>query len=131
MSSFTAPLRVEITQHKRRGRLLFRTLEPFVYEVGRLGSGDVIRVEAGFWSDFGSVPRLLWVIEPPLGDAAKADVIHDQLYSTGSRPRAAADAIWLEAMAVLGVPAWRRYLRWLPVRLFGWRNFGKPDPVPA
>lgn len=128
MSSFTAPLRVEITQARRCGRTLADLLDRFSYEVGALGSGDVITVPAGYETDFISIPRLLWAFENPLGDAAKAAVLHDWLYTTAARSRAEADAIFLEAMGVLRVGFVKRHLLYLAVRLFGWRSYGRADP---
>lgn len=132
MSSFTSPLRVEITQKKVRGRPLARLVESFVYEVGALGSGDVVEVPAGFETDFASVPRLFWIVEPPLGDAGKAAVIHDRLYATRERSRRAADRVFLEAMGVLGVARWKRLVLYAAVRLFGASSHGprpQNDPV--
>lgn len=129
MSSFTAPLRVEITQAKRRGRTLADLLEGFSYEVGQLGSGDVIIVPARFQTDFVSIPRLFWVYENPLGDAAKAAVLHDWLYATAARPRREADAIFLEAMGVLGVDFLKRHALYCAVRVFGRRSYGRLDPA--
>jgi hypothetical protein len=125
MSSFTSPLLVEITQKKERSRVLARLLAGFRYEVGHLGSGDVVEAPAGFETDFTSTPRVLWMLEPPLGDAAKASVIHDLLYRSRARSRREADRIFSEALAVLQVPAWKRALLWAGVRLFGaasWRR---------
>lgn len=124
MSSFTSPLRVEISQTKRQGRCLARVLEPFLYRVGTEGSGDIIRVPAGFETDFASIPRLFWRFEPPLGDAAKAAVVHDYLYSTKSRPREEADAVFYEAMGILGVSGWKKSLMYAAVRVFGGRGYG-------
>lgn len=119
MSSFTAELDVRISQKQREFRVLAELLTPFTFEVGALGSGDVVAVPAGFVTDFASVPWPLWIIEPPLGDAGKAAVLHDWLYETGERSRREADAILLEAMTVLEVAPWKRRLIYLAVRLFG------------
>ena len=119
MSSFTSELDVRITQKKRDGRPLAELLTAFTYEVGDLGSGDVITVPKGYVTDFASVPRALWAIEPPLGDAGKAAVLHDWLYETGERSRAEADRIFLEAMQVLEVEWWKRRLIHRAVRMFG------------
>jgi hypothetical protein len=123
MSSFTAELDVRITQKKRDGRPLAQLLTSFTYEVAELGSGDVVTVPEGFETDFASVPRALWQIEPPLGDAGKAAVLHDWLYETGERSRAEADRIFAEAMAVLEVPRWKRALIHRAVRMFGARGY--------
>ena len=119
MSSFTSDLDVRITQKKRDERVLAELLSTFSYGVGAEDSPDVIVVPAGFETDFASIPRALWVIEPPLGEAGKAAVLHDFLYETGERDRVAADRIFLEAMAVLEVPWWKRSLMFRAVRMFG------------
>lgn len=77
-------------------------------------------VPEGFVTDFASIPRLFWtVIGHPAGRYAQAAVLHDCLYSTGAAKRAEADRIFREAMAVLGVPGWQRWLMWAGVRIGG------------
>lgn len=142
MSSFTTPLRVEVLDDQRAGRVTARLLEAFEYHVGAEGSGEVIRVPAGYVTDFASVPRLFWRLEPPLGPAGKAAVVHDWLYSSGGmccgrtvrangKPRyinytrAQADGIFREAMGVLKVPAWKRQLMWAAVRVGGGSGWGR------
>lgn len=92
----------------------------FGYDVGAEGSGDVIDVPPGFHTDFASVPRLLWWVFPPWGKYGNAAVIHDFLYWTQQRTRAASDSILYEAMGVLNVVAWQKYPIYWGVRLFGW-----------
>ena len=116
MSSFTTPLRLEALDDGRR----FRVIEPFRYFPGELHEGEPIVVPAGFETDFASVPRGLWNLFPPWGRYGKAAVVHDYLYKQQLGTRAAADRIFREAMAVLDVPAWKRWLMWSGVRAFGW-----------
>ncbi len=102
-------------------------LSDFRYEVGTLGSGDVINVKIGFMTDFASVPRFLWVILPRWGRYGYAAVIHDWLYWEQSRSREAADRILFEAMSVpvFRVPTWQKYLIYWAVWAFGsiaWRR---------
>lgn len=128
MSSFTAPLDVQILDKEREGRVTARLLTGFSYEVGVEGSGETIDVPAGFVTDFASVPWGFWNLEPPLGDAGKAAVIHDYLYASkglgGRYTRAQADGIFRQALAVLGVPLWKRSLLWAAVRLGGSGGWG-------
>ncbi|MDP1642706.1 MAG: DUF1353 domain-containing protein [Phenylobacterium sp.] len=136
MSSFTEELVVRVTYRTERGRRCVEVAQPFAYEVGFLGSGDLVRVPVGAPTDFGSQPRLTWLIDPPFGLNAKADAVHDQLYRDGSRSRIEADQIWWEAMAVEAkalqaagqafAPPWWRCVRYVAVRAFGWRNFIRP-----
>jgi hypothetical protein len=125
MSSFTAPLRVEITQREREGRTLARLLEPFSYFVGGEGSADVVIVPRDFETDFASVPWLFRRIFPALGPWAKAAVVHDYLYANRLRPREDCDAVFYEAMGVLGVPQWKRSLMHGAVRVFGGKGYGE------
>lgn len=85
-------------------------------------SGIFVRdfqVPVGFVTDLASVPRLPIVYWLCGGRANKPAVLHDFLYSTGLVPRAHADAIFREAMAVVGVSRIIRNLMWLGVRLGG------------
>lgn len=116
-SPFTTPL---VLAFVRPGT--WRVVFPFQYDVGRLGSGRSIVVPRGFETDGASIPRALWPIYQPWGTWGKAAVVHDFLYRTQTRPggRKAADAIFLEAMKVLGVPGLRRRILWGAVRMWGW-----------
>lgn len=122
MSTFTDALAVEITDRKKRGRVVARLLRGFSYwDRG----GNVYTVPAGFETDFASTPRWLWPIAPPLGRYAKAAVLHDYLYVFQSTDRRTADRLLREGSALLGVPAHVRWLLWAAVRAFGstgWRR---------
>lgn len=116
-SNFTSPL---IVEHLGGADWrLWKLVESFDYHVGTYPSEDVITVPAGFITDFASIPRFLWAIYPPTGRWGKAAVVHDYLYRTGVRPRLECDAIFLEAMTVLGVPYARRMAMYWAVRLGG------------
>ena len=91
----------------------------FGYDVGSENSGDHIDVAIGFKTDFATVPRLFWAILPKWGRYGNASVIHDWLYWMQIRPRQEADAIFLEAMGILGVSPPVRYPMYWAVRLFG------------
>ncbi len=92
----------------------------FGYDVGAENSGDHIGVAIGFQTDFATVPRPFWTILPKWGRYGNATVIHDWLYWTQTRPRQEADAIFLEAMGVLGVSSLVKHPMYWAVRLFGW-----------
>lgn len=79
---------------------------PFGYEVGTEGSRDI--------------PRALWIFLPKWGTYGNATVIHDWLYCEQHRLRAEADAIFRQAMAVLGVRTVVKHLMYWAVRSFGW-----------
>lgn len=116
MSSFTTPLRYEVMDDG----LHWKILEEFDYERGKLGSGDIIRVPAGFVTDGASVPRIFWNIFPPVGKYGKAAVLHDFLYWEQAYTRLEADNLLLEAMDALGVDWLTQLLIFRGVRLGGW-----------
>lgn len=98
---------------------------PFSYEVGELGSGEVIEVPEGFQTDFASVPRPLWPIVSRWGRHGKAAIIHDFAYWDQTYDKKRADEIFREAMGVLGVSGWRKFLIYQAVRWLGggaWRG---------
>nr|WP_315400071.1 DUF1353 domain-containing protein [uncultured Duganella sp.] len=71
--------------------------------------GRQIEIEAGFLTDYASVPRIpfaYWLF----GDSShRAAVVHDWLYRHHDVcDRAKADEVLLEAMTVEGIPRWRR-----------------------
>lgn len=120
MSRFTEPL-VVTPQPDGRTWII---LSDFGYEVGKIGSGDVIDVPIGFHTDFASIPRPLWAVFPRWGKYGNAAVVHDWLYRSQRRSRKEADDIFLEGMVVLDVPRWTRRTIYYAVRWFGcfaWR----------
>ena len=123
MSSFKDPLIII-----DNGDETFTLYKGFTYHVGDLDSDIKIVVPEGFRSDFASLPRFLWSIIPPYGKHGKAAFLHDFLYEAVRRQRFSrviADALFLEAMGVLGVSRLRRYLMYAGVRLFGFISVSK------
>jgi hypothetical protein len=105
-SSFVTPLRYEpVIGKSRGGRQVYRITAPFVYDIGTLGSGVSVEVEAGFETDFASVPRLAddWFGLNPTGRHSKAVVIHDKLYSDPMLSAIIAELIFVEERAPLKV----------------------------
>jgi hypothetical protein len=129
MSNFTNFLTITQSDDWRSWRIE----QPLIYEVGALGSGQVITVPAGFVTDGASIPQLLWAIMPTWGRYSRAAVVHDFLYAAlrAGAPhqfapdRKTADGIFHEAMVVCGVNTTIRWLIWVSVRLFGGR-YAKP-----
>jgi hypothetical protein len=135
-------------QENRFGRTCVTLVEPIEYHVGSDDSLEVIIVPAGFETDFASIPWGLWNLFPPLGPWARPAIVHDFLYATsgtglfdGSRwitretdySRSDADGVFREALAVVGVPGWRRTVMYRAVRLggaSGWKARGGP-PAPS
>lgn len=105
----------------------WRVTQPFRYYIGKEESGEWVYVPAGYLTDGASVPRIFWNVIPPWGKYGQAAVVHDILceYLSTTREgmpnritRARCDAILLEAMTVLGVPACKRQMIYQPVSLF-------------
>lgn len=113
MSEFLTTLQAEHDQH---GEWVLSS--PLAYRSDV--AGQVIVAPSGFSTDFASVPRLPLAYLLFGGVATEPAVIHDYLYSTGILPRRLADAVLLEAMGTIGVPAWQRWPIWAAVRMAGW-----------
>ena len=143
LGAFSGPLDLQevdtpagITE-EREDRPLWRLTSAMVYGDG---AGQTITVPAGFITDLASIPQFAWSFGfGPAGRWSRAAVVHDFLYATGgsglwkgakwiSRPapysRPEADAIFDRAMAVLGVPTWRRAIMWAAVRVGGASGWG-------
>lgn len=122
VSQFTTPL--ELTPVPALG--VWVTARALKFDVGFLGSGVTIIVPEGFETDLASVPGWLWWLFPRDDPQyAAAAVLHDWLYrwkhpaSFEKFDRRTADAIFLEAMVVLGVDFWRAFAMFVGVRIFG------------
>lgn len=90
-------------------------------------TGSTIIVPKGFINDLASIPRLFTRLIPVNGRHRYAAIVHDWLYANANGKtvqgidREAADKIFLEAMEVLGVAAWKRKAMYQAVRLGGGR----------
>ena len=120
MSSFTDSLYV-----RKISARTWEVTRAFEYHVGKEGSGEVITVLEGFITDFASVPRFLWVLFPPDGKYTQAAVLHDRLYANPLYTRKKSDYIFYEAMGVLGVPKWKKWIMWKFVHAFSWMYWKK------
>ncbi|MGJ9420482.1 DUF1353 domain-containing protein [Massilia sp. CMS3.1] len=115
MSRFLTPLDMRDNEGVADEKWIL--LAPLMYESDV--AGRVITVPAGFPTDLASVPRLPIVYGLCGGVARRAAVVHDYLYTSGRASRSVADAVFREASAAIGVPAWRRWLMWAGVRVGG------------
>lgn len=99
-----------------------------------LSDGTEIEVQAGYVTDFASVPPLFWSVIPPVGKYNRAALVHDYLYDLqykqaekgGYEARKFCDEEFLR-IANLSNPkgSVRHYLMFVFVRLFGrkaWRS---------
>jgi hypothetical protein len=62
-----------------------------------------VTVPTGFVTDFASIPQPFWSLLRPDGDYTYPAIVHDFLYWTQTRPRAAADKIFEFGMEDFGV----------------------------
>ena len=123
MSSYTNPLDTRYLPTSDN----WSVLTPFTYFVGHEDSNERIDIPAGFVTDGASVPQPFWSIIPPWGQYGQAAVVHDflceHLFTKVSGvptkiTRKRADQIFLEAMEVLQVPAWKRLSMYAAVRAY-------------
>lgn len=114
MSRFTGLLAVRFTGD--RHAIL---LEDLVWELDHEGSGEEIRVPAGFVSDGATIPRPLWWFMPAWGSReTRATILHDYLLATPV-PRAEADRQLYLALRALGVGLVKARVIWIAARTFG------------
>lgn len=84
--------------------------------------GEIISIPKGFKFDFASIPQIFWSwIGSPTGEYGPAALIHDFCCEQENYPISKADKVFLEAMEVLKVPAWKRYIMYISVRI--WHGF--------
>lgn len=118
MSKFLSSLETEeISDSENSGRGSWKLMSDLLYQsdIAKM----VIKVPAGFITDYASVPRLPIVFLFCGDTASKAAVIHDYLYRSGILPRNVCDAVLREAAVCDNVPKWRAFLLWSGVRMFG------------
>jgi hypothetical protein len=88
--------------------------EAFVFSV----DNDLYTVPEGFWTDFASVPRLLWSLISPY-DLGVGPIPHDFGYRTRQRDRKYWDDVFAACMLKDKISRWRRAAAYQAVRLFG------------
>jgi hypothetical protein len=129
MSRFVTSLRIErIEDASADGRGTWRLIDALLYDSTIAG---MLVAPAGFVTDLASVPRMPFAYLLAGGIGHAAAVIHDWLYCCHRVPRSTADAVFYEALRVLGVPRWRAWLMWAGVRIGGahpWRASGQRQP---
>jgi len=128
MSTFTRFSAIEQLQYDKAASVLnnkdlWAVIPGFRYYIGSEGSDKYVDVETGFRTDGATIPRLLWWILPPMGEYSQACTLHDKLCQTyritqiiNGVPtqvpvtRKEIDEILKEAMDVLEVIAWKKFL---------------------
>lgn len=108
---------------------VWRITRAFDYFVGEREDNSWIHIPEGFLTDGATVPRIFWGIVPPWGSYGPAVIVHD--YLCKKKPvfvngeftifgRKKTDKVLLEAMTVLNVPKWQKYLIYSAVRLYAY-----------
>lgn len=81
-----------------------------------------IRAEAGFVTDFASIPRVLWPVLAPTDErVAPAAIVHDRLYRDPAFKvtKDEADHVLIEGMELLGASVRLRSTVYWALRMFG------------
>lgn len=115
MSSFTSPLRGEILDNGN-----IKLISSFEYYLVS-NPNYIVRVPAGYESDFASVPQIFQWAVPKIGRHSKPAVLHDYLccmWKRGLNTRKFADKVFLEAMTVKEVNFFTKYLAYFAVRSY-------------
>jgi hypothetical protein len=115
-------IKVTIFWNPKKNKTQFCLLEDYRFYYG---SFDVITIEAGYVTDFASVPQFLWSILPPIGKHNEAALVHDYLYDNKIGTRKNADKFFSAMMEEAQVGCLARYTMYLGVRLFAkswWLN---------
>lgn len=156
MSRFTSHLGLRLLEYSdgsavtaSGGVVLWNHIEPLVWEVGAVGSGDLITVPAFFpegltdqqlyllaqgraigrgVTDLTSTPPAFRWLLAPNGPFTKAACLHDDGYKTrgwyGRMSRRQVDDLFLEAMLAIRVPEDQARIIHAGVRVGGGRAFG-------
>lgn len=77
----------------------------------------------GFIFNGASVPKMLWGILDPAGEAFEASCIHDYLYQTTLKSKAYADEAFRDTLLAYGVDEYKALLAYRAVRRFGKGNY--------
>lgn len=118
MSTFTKPLKVELIDGH-----FWRLIEEFEYYTTINNKMHIIRVPAGYITDFASIPRCFHSFLSYKDVFNKASVVHDYLcdtdgdYSKFSKEQV--DKIYLEAQSVLGINPIKARIFYTVVTWFG------------
>jgi hypothetical protein len=120
MSQFTQPFVGELV-----GKNTWKVYVAFEYHVGTYPSKQIIYIPVGFITDFASIPRIFWPFISPIDEHGKAAVIHDYMYTIRYDKKSVCDKIYLEALTVLKVPEWKKFLLYNGVKYFGWYRWMK------
>ena len=104
---------IQLPDMRMHGSTKWELLTDCVYQ-SDLSDAPYI-VPAGTITDLASIPQIFRSLIPQNDKHRPAAIVHDYLVHTIKRSKA--DRIFLEAMKVCGVPAWKRWSMYLAVAL--------------
>jgi hypothetical protein len=119
---YHSKLKTEFYTNANKGRR-WQLIEPFEFSV----DGKLFTVPDRFWTDFASVPRLIWPIISPY-DCGVGPIPHDFGYFTGYMDKAYWDHVLAACMLKDGITEWKRTAVFEAVNWFGgrtWNNYRK------
>jgi hypothetical protein len=99
--------------------------DPFVFEV----DGVKFATPPGFWTDFASVPRPLWLVLSPY-ELGVGPIPHDFGYFSGYGSKGYWDQVFQACMEKDGIPAWKRTAAYQAVDWFAggsWNYYRKSN----
>ena len=99
MNFTSRPILEDTGKRDRRGRSIYRLVQPLTFELEFAGGHLTLTVPTGYESNLASTPRLLWPIFPPFGRYSPCAIVHDYLCEMQSCSMFLADAFFREAMA--------------------------------
>ena len=109
----TEKIKIEIDVTKKR----YELLEDLIVKFGLL----LFVITKGFWTDFGSVPKIFWnIISPWDRQCLVAFITHDYLYFKGNVTREEADDILYELIRAYGGGWFKAQAIYRGVRAGGW-----------
>lgn len=103
----------------------FVLMQPFGYERGEIGSGDLVVVPAGFVSDGMSVPIVIDRLISRYGKGLAGAVLHDRGYWLQLVSRLDEDDLFYEVLVNTGTSKRRAFMIYQGVRSFGWHAWNK------
>lgn len=89
-------------------------LRPFIFFVEE----KKFEVPANFWTDFASIPRIIWPIISPY-DIGKGPIPHDFGYFTGLETKEYWDQIIIDCMALESIATWKQKVVFRAVDILG------------
>lgn len=109
---YHSKLRVDFSVNPNKGRR-WQLIEPFSFSV----DSQEFTVPVGFWTDFASVPRIIWPIISPY-ELGYGPIPHDFGYFTGIGNKDYWDLVLLSCMELDKIKEWRRNAAYRAVQWF-------------